>query len=56
MEGNFAERKPLLQERSLCLLQSQLKCIWFFQLAHGGVLREQPFREVMQVALCQRQT
>lgn len=55
MEGNFAERKPLLQQ-SPCLLQSQLKGIWFCELAHGGLLGEQPFGEVMLMALCWRQT
>lgn len=54
-EGSFAERKPLLQEQSPCLLQSRLKCIWFSELAHGVLLGERPFGEVMVVALCQRQ-
>lgn len=34
--GGFAERKHLLQEQSPCLLQPQLKLIWFCVLAQGG--------------------
>lgn len=37
-EGNFAERKPLLQERSPCFLGFQLKHIWFSELAWGVTL------------------